>query len=239
MTSRRARSLLVRVGGILVLSWWGCSDIGEPIDTPCVTSPSSLDFGMVTVGTSRQQALVVRNQGSADMTVNVSSLCGTGFDVINGGGLVTLSPGETHTITVRFAPQVPGELDCDLTGISECAAVVCRGLGVNASTVSFAADVQPIFDAHCIGCHRQFGEADLDLRTGLSYGETVGQVTRSYAPAVRVKPADLDGSVLFQKITGTGAYGGVMPPPGLGSPPVTPEGIEIIRAWILEGALNN
>jgi hypothetical protein len=239
MTSGRLRFLLVRVGGILALSWWGCSDIGEPIDAPCVTSPSSLDFGTVVVGTSRQRALQVRNEGSADLTVNVSSLCGTGFDVIGGGGAVTLAPGQSHTITVRFAPQTPGELDCNLSGISECAPVMCRGLGVNAPTVSFAADVQAVFDAHCIGCHRQFGEADLDLRTGFSYRETVGQTTRSYAPAVRVKPADLDGSVLFQKITGSGVYGGVMPPPGLGSPPVTPEGIETIRAWILEGALDN
>jgi hypothetical protein len=229
----------VRVGGILAVSWCGCSDIGEPIDEPCVTSPSSLDFGTVTVGASRQRTLLVRNEGSADLTVDVNSLCGAGFDVVGGGGPVTLAPGESHTITVRFAPLSPGELDCNLDGISECAPVMCRGLGVNPPTVSFSADVQPIFDAHCIGCHRQFGEADLDLRAGLSYGETVGQVTRSYAPAVRVKPVDLDASVLFQKVIGSGAFGGVMPPPGQGSPPVTPEGIEMIRAWILEGALDN
>jgi hypothetical protein len=230
----------VRVGGILALSWWGCSDIGEPIgDAPCVATPASIDFGTVTVGSSRQRVLNVRNDGNADLIIDVTSLCGAGFDVIGGGGAVTLAPGESHEITVRFAPLAPGELECDLQGISECSPVACRGLGVNPPTVSFATDVQPIFDAHCIGCHRQFGEADLDLRSGLSYRETVNQTTRGYAPAVRVKPADLEASVLFQKVTGTGLFGGPMPPPGGGSPPVTGEGIEVLRAWILEGAQEN
>lgn len=230
---------MARVGAVLVVTTWGCSDIGEPVEVPCVTTPASVEFGTVTVGTSRERMLRVHNEGASDLTVDVTALCGVGFDVVGGAGLVTLSPGESHDITVRFTPQAPGELECDLNGISECSPVACRGLGIDPITVSFVADVQPIFDGHCIGCHRAFGEADLDLRAALSYRETVNQVTRGYAPAIRVKPANLAASVLFQKISDTGAFGDVMPPVGGGSPAVTPEEIAIIQAWILEGAPNN
>jgi hypothetical protein len=111
--------------------------------------------------------------------------------------------------------------------------------GPGDATVSFARDIQPIFDGHCIGCHRPLGEADLDLRASVSYDNLVNRPSRNYPPALRVVPGDPTNSVMFGKVSDSGQFGGPMPQPGGGSPPVPPEGIEKIRTWILEGAPEN
>jgi mono/diheme cytochrome c family protein len=102
-------------------------------------------------------------------------------------------------------------------------------------TVSFSDDVQPIFDARCIVCHDSDGPSGLTLLSGASYGELVGVTAAGYT-ALRIAPGDPENSVLYNKITDSGLYGGIMPAVG---PPLTAEQISAIATWIEEGALDN
>lgn len=102
-------------------------------------------------------------------------------------------------------------------------------------TVSFAADVQPIFDQRCIVCHDSGGTSGLRLVAQFSYADLVGVTATSYA-AVRIAPGDPQASVLYNKITDTGLYGGRMP--AVGDPLTAPQ-IQTIRTWIEEGAPDN
>ena len=117
-------------------------------------------------------------------------------------------------------------------------------------TVSFASDVQTIFDAHCTTCHafgvfgfNLTGGVDgngLDLRPGRSYDALVGQTTferPDVAPVLRVAPGSPEGSYLMQKLTSSSPKEGERMP--LDDPPLTPAQIDIIRRWIAGGALNN
>ena len=106
------------------------------------------------------------------------------------------------------------------------------------TTVSFAADVQPIFTSRCVVCHNRTPEGDLNLLAASSYGNLVGVVSHSYAPFLRVKPGNPDASVLYEKISGAPQFGDPMPPPG-GGPAVPLAERQTIRTWISEGALNN
>ena len=95
--------------------------------------------------------------------------------------------------------------------------------GQTPGKVDFGRDVQPIFQASCVGCHgpsQQMAGFRLDQRR-YALPNRVG------ANGARIVPGDTGRSRLYQKILGTG--GGLrMPPTG----PLSPEQIALIKAWI-------
>jgi len=98
--------------------------------------------------------------------------------------------------------------------------------------ISFANDVQPIFDQSCKSCHPSSG--NLDLTAANSYNQLVNVNASGYS-AKRVVPGDPDNSVLYKKIDGSGAYGSNMPLGGN----LSAAQINTIKQWITEGAQNN
>lgn len=102
-------------------------------------------------------------------------------------------------------------------------------------TVSFASDIQPIFDANCTGCHGSGGFAGLDLRAGFSHASLV-DVTATEIDLPRVDPGDPTNSWLYRKLTGTQTVGDPMP---YGAFPLPAASVALVEQWILEGALDN
>ena len=112
-----------------------------------------------------------------------------------------------------------------------------------ATTVSFADQIQPIFDQHCIRCHVTGGFANqsgipLRLVQGESYLRLVNQQSVQDPNWTLVKPGDSTNSLLYQKVSQP------TPPVGLRMPwdghnPPSEESIEHIKTWIDEGAENN
>jgi hypothetical protein len=66
--------------------------------------PTSLDFGSVTVGQSRDLTLMIRNLGSAGLAVNAITNSNAPFKVAAPPTPFTVPAGDTITFTVRFAP---------------------------------------------------------------------------------------------------------------------------------------
>ncbi|MCI0452839.1 MAG: cytochrome c [Candidatus Latescibacteria bacterium] len=137
---------------------------------------------------------------------------------------------------LRFVPH--------LAMLLSCASIGCSDLGdprqpmaVDDAAISFARDVQPIFNARCVVCHGAVNPlpAGLDLRAGNSYAHLVGRTSTGYAPNLRVSPGDTLASVIYGKITGTN-FGEQMPP---GFFLIPPSERDRIVAWILAGAPNN
>ncbi len=88
------------------------------------------------------------------------------------------------------------------------------------------------------GCHS--GPAGPGLPQGMdlssadaSFASLVGVTSVQDAPTLRVAPGDADGSYLVRKLEGTAAAGGQMP---AGAPPLDQATIDVIRAWIDNGA---
>jgi len=111
--------------------------------------------------------------------------------------------------------------------------------GVEAS-VSFANDVQMVFDFNCVACHQTgAANAGLNLEFGLAYENLVG-VDSTQSDLALVAAGDPEGSYLLHKLRNTqadvGGSGGIMPL-GLGGLPERE--IEAITTWILECALDN
>ncbi len=95
-------------------------------------------------------------------------------------------------------------------------------------TVSFARDIAPILVENCTGCHIGGRQAQANFRM-----DTFAQLLRG-GDAGKViaieKPAE---SLIVKKLKGEG--GGQRMPAG-GRPALSPEKIELISKWILEGA---
>ncbi|MBL0044263.1 MAG: hypothetical protein IPP33_07635 [Flavobacteriales bacterium] len=106
--------------------------------------------------------------------------------------------------------------------------------GVPVDTAYFAAEVLPIFTAHCWTCHPPM--ADMDLSASEAYNNLVGVTSTNHAPGIRVVPGDPEASVLWHKVTFTEVYGLGMPPDGTF---LSAEELGIILDWIEQGALEN
>jgi hypothetical protein len=119
----------------------------------------------------------------------------------------------------------------------------CAGDGAApvASGGDFDVLQQEVFNPNCLsaGCHNSTAQAGgLNLSEGVSYGELVDvDPTNAVAQAdglLRVTPFAPGDSFLLVKLTAPGAgEGGRMP---LGASALPPDQIEMIRAWIADGA---
>ena len=100
-------------------------------------------------------------------------------------------------------------------------------LGGGGRGVSFAADVQPIFDAKCVVCHPTSYEY-LDLRPGRSYGDLV-RVSSALQPAFeRVLPGRPELSFLLTHVPDPSREG-----------LLSEDDETVIATWISEGARDN
>lgn len=71
-------------------------------------SPASVSFGSVAVGNSSTTSVVVTNSRSSGVNLNGLQTSGSSFSVSGPGMPMTLSGGQSITISVTFAPQAAG-----------------------------------------------------------------------------------------------------------------------------------
>jgi hypothetical protein len=188
----------------------------------CVVTPVTLEFGSVTNGASRLLRFKVENPGTAPTALDVVSDRAS-FVITAGGGPSQLAPGDSLLVSVTYLPTTSGPDSCLIATGPGCPSVRGRGFGV----VSFRAHILPIFNARfCASCHEWTPSTSL----------FVNVTSTGYAPAKRVVPFDLQGSVLYGKITNSGQYGQLMPE---GGPLIPLSERDLIRDWILQGAQDN
>jgi len=98
-------------------------------------SPTSLNFGNVTTGTSStSQNVAVTNTGNSKVGISQISVGGIGYSLTGGSAPVTLSPSQTLTLTAQFHPTVAGSANSTISIASNAtgspAAVSLSGTGV-------------------------------------------------------------------------------------------------------------
>lgn len=100
--------------------------------------------------------------------------------------------------------------------------------------VSYAEDIQPIFDNSCggAGCHIDREESGVELTT---YEDVINSEGQQYGELI-VDPGNPEGSPIVDKITANPDEGVRMPN---NSDPLPEEEIDLIRGWIAEGAEDN
>jgi hypothetical protein len=109
-----------------------------------------------------------------------------------------------------------------------------------APPVEFKRDIVPLLKVRCAVCHLTGDEAfGMALYPGAAYKSLVA-VPSAESPLLRVKPGKPDESYMIRKLEGTqeeaGGKGLQMP---IDSGPLSRQEIDMIRAWIAEGAKDN
>ena len=73
-------------------------------------SPTSLSFGHVSVGSSSSQNITVTNTGNSNVTISSITSSGAGFSASGVSANTTLTPGQSVTLSVSFAPTATGSV---------------------------------------------------------------------------------------------------------------------------------
>jgi len=82
-------------------------------------NPSSLAFGSVQVGSNSSLSETLTNTGGSSVTISQATVTGTGFSVIGLTLPTTLTPNQTVTFTVKFAPTSAGTVSGNLAIASD------------------------------------------------------------------------------------------------------------------------
>jgi hypothetical protein len=147
-------------------------------------------------------------------------------------------------VALAGCPADDGSSDAETTGDPTTGGTTDASDGSSSSgmlpDVDYEMDIQPLMNANCT-CHLQGASGTMTapfmtLNPGISHGEIVG-VASMQSDLVRVAPGDLEASYLWHKLEGThldvGGMGTAMPP----TTPLQAADRELVRAWILQGAL--
>jgi hypothetical protein len=123
------------------------------------------------------------------------------------------------------------------SGRTISAGAASSGPGSTTSGLSLQKDLQPILTASCAvpGCHAgDSPQEGMDLSSGSAYSNLVNADSVEVAGEKRVKPNDPDHSFLFEKVSQDPPSSGSRMP--LGGRPLTPDQIQLIHDWIMQGA---
>jgi hypothetical protein len=78
-------------------------------------SPSSANFGNVTVGSNQTVPVIVTNTGGESVTISAAAASGTGFSFTGQTPPITLSAGQSATFNAIFTPKAAGAASGSLT----------------------------------------------------------------------------------------------------------------------------
>jgi hypothetical protein len=115
------------------------SGTGIPAPNPQLSlSLTQLSFGNVTLNSPATLPLILTSTGSSPVTVSAATISGAGYSLVGAALPLTLNPGQTATLQVRFTPTVAGGaggqliLRSDASGGSSTT-VALSGTGIAAS----------------------------------------------------------------------------------------------------------
>ena len=110
------------------------SGTGVAASTTISVSPGSLSFGSVNNGSSTAQGFTVTNTGNSNVAISGVTATGAGYSIVSGAGAVTLSPNQSTSVSVQFAPSVAGTAGGSATILSNASgsnsSIALSGTGV-------------------------------------------------------------------------------------------------------------
>ena len=153
-------------------------------------SPTSLNFGDVTVGTQSILPIILTNTGTGSVTITQDTITGTGF---SGSGLslpLTLSSGQNTDLSITFAPTATGTVTGSASVVSNAsnspAVVSLSGGGVNAHYVDLSWTASTSSGVTGYNIYRgmtsggPYTQLNASLVTGTAYTDSTAQAGQTY-----------------------------------------------------------
>jgi hypothetical protein len=105
-------------------------------------NPTSLSFGNVNTGSSSLLTATLTNAGNSNVTISNVSISGPGFNASGVSAGLIVTPGQTVTLNVTFAPAATGSVTGSVLVVSNAsnspATIALSGTGVQAVAHSVA-----------------------------------------------------------------------------------------------------
>jgi len=124
-------------------------------------SPTIFNFGNVNLGGANSQSFTITNSGTAPVSISQITISGTGLSASNSTLPISLSPGQTTPVTVKFAPASLGGISGLLTIASNAAnstaTIAISGIGTG---VAPAITIQPVSETVTAGNAAAFSVAN-------------------------------------------------------------------------------
>jgi hypothetical protein len=146
-------------------------------------SPSSVDFGSVEVGVSSTQNVIFSNAGPGSLTISQAAVSGAGFTQAGQTFPLTLSTGQSSSVTVQFTPtdtsSTTGSVSLLSSATTLATSVTLKGAGVRhqlsitPSSVSFGNVAVGTANAQTVTLTNS-GTANLNISQGSVTGEGFG-----------------------------------------------------------------
>ena len=130
-------------GNVTVTTTQGTNTVvsvsGTGVQAAISLTPSSANFGSVTVGATNSQTIQVTNSGNAVLTVTQANVTGTGFSTTGLTLPLSINPGLSSTFNAQYQPASAGSASGSITIVSNAATspnvVALTGTGVAASQI--------------------------------------------------------------------------------------------------------
>jgi hypothetical protein len=222
------------------------------------TSGALADTVMITVDQIPSSITISpANFGVPDVTMRTNQAAPFYATVLDSLGHVATHDSVTWSTTDATTANVSGAATLDSTVITTFALIgsatitatatpvsASRVVNVSNMPISYATDVQTVFDTHCITCHAGASAPEgMSLVAAVSYNNIVEHAAGEVGALKRVRSFRPDSSYLVHKIQGTqgtvGGGGARMPFGCSGASCLDNATINLIRNWILQGAQNN
>jgi hypothetical protein len=112
----------------------------SPAPAPAIQlNPTAINFGNAVVGVNLSQVLIIKNTGTATLTISQVTATGSGFSVSGFSLPLNVSVGQQTTITVAFLPTVVGSASGNISIVSNAptspSSVSLSGNGIAATFI--------------------------------------------------------------------------------------------------------
>ena len=217
--------IAMMVFGLNLLGFWGNHQaIASPLDSKI--SPEEM------VARRAKEAARLNSYGWVDkdaglvrIPISQAMVLIADSDLPVGEPTATPTPTVTPTPTAPPTPTGVSEVPSEETPTPEPSPTATPAPIVDLANVSFKNNVLPIFEQHCVKCH-----GGKETEEGLVLKSYADVMAGSWNGSV-IEPGDVANSYLIEQITS-----GRMP---RRRPSLTPIGIQIISAWVEQGAPDN
>lgn len=215
------RGLLASLLFLEILCLVGCTGVSgntsapaiNAYDGPIAVNPANLNFGDVRVGTSRTLDVTLNNPSKESVSLSQKAVVGRGFTATGVGSGLTLEPGHSVVLTVRFLPAATGDSTGSVlvstTMSTRPITILLAGNGVPASGHYVTLHWNPS-STHVAGYHvyrrgsgGKYGLLNPGLDHGTSYTDTSVKAGEKYFYAVTAVSASRKESKYSNEVSVT------------------------------------
>ncbi|HEV2499730.1 MAG TPA: DUF4082 domain-containing protein [Terriglobia bacterium] len=156
---------------------------GTPSSPPPATltlslAPTTLSFGVVTVGSSSSLPVVITNTGNASVTVSQANITGSGFSITGPAMPLSLGSAQNASFNVTFTPTLGGNVTGNLSIVSNATnspgvtSLSATGANQHSVSLTWAASSSPGIMGYNVYCGTVSGGPYTKLNASLVAGTT-------------------------------------------------------------------